>query len=227
MKLQEMKPLKEYWISPLSKLSTDVRDSILKGSTQNKYHIIVKDDDERVLFVWSKIIDGVSFAYSLRDHKTGDTVGYAMFNKIDSKHGLILQEVGTFINPDLRGNTLAARLYAYISHINKCTIINGLSLSKEMEHVWLKFKERKIYDRETDTFYELNDDKAQKPENDNDKLDPSGQRWFYAYAEVANLSEYVRYLGEKFDYDRFLAGLPGYKMGSEYVGIVPMTPYLF
>ena len=201
--------------------------ALLANSVQNKYHIVVKDDDERVVFVWSKIIDGMTYVYSLRNHKSGEVVGYALFNLIHSKHGLILQEIETFINPDLRGNTLAARLYAFISHINNCTIINGLSLSKEMERVWMKFKERKIYDKENDIFYDLNDERAEKPEKDNDKTNPHEQRWFYAYTEIANLSEFVQYLGEKFDYDRFLAGLPGYKMGDEYVGIIPMTPYLF
>ena len=70
-------------------------------------------------------------------------------------------------------------------------------------------------------FYELNDPKAEDPEQDKDILD---QDWFFAFKEERNILESYKYLGECFNYSLFLDNKPAFLVGDEYISIYPMSP---
>jgi hypothetical protein len=219
MKLEEIKPLNEYYIGHLQAMPVSQVMSFLEDAVQEKHHIVIKDGGPTA-FIFRYDFDSKTFLYILVDHQSKNYIGHCTISKINKN---VLQPIDINILSEFRGFQLAPRLYSFITKSLDCYIINGKQLSASADKMWNKLSGKKIYNLEEDEFYELTETNKDFPKNDRDH---ESQTWFFAWKETRNILESYKYLGENFDYDAFLNGKPSLLLGTTKINFIPMSPTL-
>ena len=218
MKLSEIKPINEYNKGVLETPNFNRLQLYLNKATQERHHIVVKDDGPTA-FLWLYKYKPNYWYYFLADSKTKKYYGHCFIEVSNT----VMQALETYILSELRGNLLAPRLYAYISARHDKYIINANQLSNSAEKMWNKFPNKKIYNKEEDKFYDIDDPDAKSPMVDTDHFE---QTWYWAFKETRKgILEWYNYLGPNFHYEEFLKGNPSFIFeDGESIHFTPMTP---
>lgn len=221
MTLNEITRIDEYYLGRLSPMDKAFVLGLIPDSIQQRYHIVIKNGGPTA-FIFMYEFDVRHRLYILVDHKSQDYFGYANTIKVSDD---IIQISDVYLEPSIRGMGLARHIYAFISAANSSFIINSKQLSTDSEKLWKGFSNLKIFNTEHKKFYNILDVDNHTIIDPKDDTNHENQTWFYAYKEDKSILDSYKYVGEGFDYDRFLCGQNGKILeNGKSIPLIPMTP---